>query len=311
MVNRTQFLSLKNINVVDVQNLNKNNKINSLINTRNNSFLEEVSKNKGKTKDFFYPEQNIQLRNDNHDLKKKSLLTSFMNNSKYKVSFNQKLSLSQNNFLPKYKSVKNIKLNNNRTYYNSNSSLKQISLTKNSMKFRNLLTNLSNNNTLINNEDNKSNEKINIFKSIYPKKKKNLKLNDEVINNFNNQELKFFDNKRIPKLLMNHALIYNTVIDKILLLKNKKNILKNPILLKSEEKNNIKDKFNENNKLYNKLDALAFDDIINDIKNSKIMTQKKNNPVSPETVLKNRIKLNNIPLPRTTYNFYMKKNKKF
>ena len=112
-----------------------------------------------------------------------------MNNSKYKVTFNQKLSLSQNNFLPKYKSVKNIKLNDNRTYYNSNSSLKQISLTKNNMKFRNLLTNLSNNNTLLNNEDNKSNEKINIFKSVYPKKKKNLKLNDEVINSFNNQEL--------------------------------------------------------------------------------------------------------------------------
>ena len=130
MINKTQFLSLKNINVVDFQSCKKNNKIDSLMNIRNNSFLEEISKNKGKTKDFFYPEQNIKLRNDSHDLKKNSLLTSFMNNSKYKVNYNPKLSLSQNNYLHKYKSDKNLIFNNNRTYYKTNKSLKQIALKK-------------------------------------------------------------------------------------------------------------------------------------------------------------------------------------
>ena len=53
-----------------------------------------------------------------------------MNNSKYKVNYNPKLSLSQNNYLHKYKSDKNLIFNNNRTYYKTNKSLKQIALKK-------------------------------------------------------------------------------------------------------------------------------------------------------------------------------------
>ena len=314
MINKTQYFSLKNINNLDIRNINnvnKDNKISSLVNTRNNSFSEDISKTKGKTKDYFYPEQNTKSKNDNNDIKERSLLTSFMNNSKYKINLNQKLSLSQNNFLHNYKSEKNLEINKNRTYYNSNSPLKKISLSKNNMNFRNLITNFSINNTLHSNEDNNSSDKMSMYKSLYPmKKQKNLKLSDVVINSFKNPEIKLINNKRIPKLLMNNAIIYNTAIDKILF-KRKKNIFKNPILLKNKGYNNFNtDKYNENNKIFNKLDALAFDDILNEIKSNKIGNQKKFSPILPIT--KNKIKFyNNVPLPRTTYNFYMKKNKKF
>lgn len=314
MINKTQYFSLKNINNLDIRNINnvnKDNKIASLVNTRNNSFSEDISKTKGKTKDYFYPEQNTKSKNDNNDIKERSLLTSFMNNSKYKINLNQKLSLSQNNFLHNYKSEKNLEINKNRTYYNSNSPLKKISLSKNNMNFRNLITNFSINNTLHSNEDNNSSDKMSMYKSLYPmKKQKNLKLSDVVINSFKNPEIKLINNKRIPKLLMNNAIIYNTAIDKILF-KRKKNIFKNPILLKNKGYNNFNtDKYNENNKIFNKLDALAFDDILNEIKSNKIGNQKKFSPILPIT--KNKIKFyNNVPLPRTTYNFYMKKNKKF
>ena len=136
------------------------------------------------------------------------------------------------------------------------------------------------------------------------KKTKKLKISDNLINSFKNPELKMLKNKRIPKLLMNNALIYNTVIDKVFL-KQKNNIFKNAFL--SNNKNNIisEDKYN----LFNYLDALAFDDILNNIKNNKINNQKKFCPIFDIPNKQNRFK--NNPLPRTTYNFYMKKNKQF
>ena len=48
---------INNINTNSNANTN-NNKINITINIRNNSFLDDISKNKGKIKDFFYPEPN-------------------------------------------------------------------------------------------------------------------------------------------------------------------------------------------------------------------------------------------------------------
>ena len=311
IINNKHFLSLKNINNLKSQDnkiINNNNKINTALNTRNNSFLEEISKNKSKTKDFFYPEQNINKRNDSNYIQKRSLLTSFMNNNNYKGKLTKKIFLSGNSTLHNFNSEKNIPVNRNKTYYNTNLSLTKISLTKNNLNFRNINSNLSNNNTVLSNEENisknNSSHKMSMYKSLYPiKKPKKLKLSDNIINSFKNPELKILKNQRIPKLLINNALIYNAVIDKIFLNK-KQNIFKNPILSKNKNNSSI-DK--EHKKLFNVLDALAFDDILNNIKNDKIYNQKKFFPIFQ--LQNNKKRINNNSLPKTTYNFYMKKNK--
>ena len=311
IINNKHFLSLKNINNLKSQDnkiINNNNKINTALNTRNNSFLEEISKNKSKTKDFFYPEQNINKRNDSNYIQKRALLTSFMNNNNYKGKLTKKIFLSGNSTLHNFNSEKNIPVNRNKTYYNTNLSLTKISLTKNNLNFRNINSNLSNNNTVLSNEDNisknNSSDKMSMYKSLYPiKKPKKLKLSDNIINSFKNPELKILKNQRIPKLLINNALIYNAVIDKIFLNK-KQNIFKNPILSKNKNNSSI-DK--EHKKLFNVLDALAFDDILNNIKNDKIYNQKKFFPIFQ--LQNNKKRINNNSLPKTTYNFYMKKNK--
>ena len=72
------------------------------------------------------------------------------------------------------------------------------------------------------------------------------------------------------------------------------------------EYNNVR--YNENNKIFNSFDALAFDDILNNIKNNNIQNIKKFFPIFD--LPKTNKKFKNQPLPRTTYNFLMKKNKK-
>ena len=146
------------------------------------------------------------------------------------------------------------------------------------------------------------------FKSFYhpQKKQKKLKLSDELFNSFKNPELKLFNKQKIPKLLMNNVIIYNTIIDKILL-RPKKNIFKNPILLTNKDNNTFDIKDHENNKI-NTLDALAFDDIINNIKNSKFLNNKNFLPIAN---IKKKKRMNNIFLPKTAYNFFLKKNKNF
>ena len=65
IINSKHFLSMKNFNIRNTKITNNNannNKINTTINTRNNSFLDDIYKNKGKTKDFFYPEPDVQKR---------------------------------------------------------------------------------------------------------------------------------------------------------------------------------------------------------------------------------------------------------
>ena len=106
---------------------------------------------------------------------------------------------------------------------------------------------------------------------------------------------------------MNNALIYNAVIDKVLL--KPKNIFKNSILIKNNDNNLLnKDKYKEDNNLFNTLDALAFDDIMNEIKNNNIKKHKKYLPILGNSKKKKRF--NNNPLPRTASNFFMKKNTK-
>ena len=303
-----QFFSLKNINSHDFQN--NTNKIIMANNTRNSSFFDEISKKKGKTKDFFYQEQNVQKRNENNDNQKRSLLTSFMNNNNYKGKKTKKVFLSGNNTLHKFNSEKSMEINKNKTYYNYNSiALKKVSLSKNNINSRNTISNWSNINTIQGNEDNlsknNSSDKMSTFKSFYPQKKqKKLKLSDEFFNCFKNPELKLLNNQKIPKLLMNNVIIYNTIIDKVLL-RPKKNIFKNPILLTNKDNNtfDIKDKYNENNKI-NTLDALAFDDIINNIKNSKFLNNKNFLPIAN---IKKKKRMNKIYLQKTAYNFFLKK----
>ena len=310
-INNKQFFSLKNINSHDFQN--NTNKINTAINTRNSSFFDEISKKRGKTKDFFYQEQNIHKRNENNDNQKRSLLTSFMNNNNYKGKITKKVFLSGNNTLHKFYSKKSMEFNKNKTYYNyNNNALKKISLSKNNINSRNTITNWSNINTAQGNESNlsknNSSDKMSTFKSFYhpQKKQKKLKLSDELFNSFKNPELKLFNKQKIPKLLMNNVIIYNTIIDKILL-RPKKNIFKNPILLTNKDNNTFDIKDHENNKI-NTLDALAFDDIINNIKNSKFLNNKNFLPIAN---IKKKKRMNNIFLPKTAYNFFLKKNKNF
>ena len=278
-IKNKHIFSLNNINIFNYQNNkvinnNKDNKINIIIKTRNNSFLEDNSKNKAKTKDYFYPEQNTSKKIENSAIQKRALLTSFMNNNNYKGKLTKAAFLSGNNTQLNFNSGKNLSINNeSKTHYNSYSTLKKKSLTTN-FNFRNINQNFSNNNTVFSNDDNisknNSSDKMSMYKSLCPMKKaKKLKISDNLINSFKNPELKMLKNKRIPKLLMNNALIYNTVIDKVFL-KQKNNIFKNAFL--SNNKNNIIDEDKDN--LFNYLDALAFDDILNNIKNNKINNQK-------------------------------------
>ena len=309
----------KNFHTFDSQKLFILNKINAATNTRNNSFLEDKSKYKGKTKEFFESEQtNIKQRNnENYEFQKRALLESFINTNSFKIKLNKKVYFSGNNTLHKFNSEKMMAINKNKTYYNSNikSVLNKITLTKNNINLRNTLTNFTNN-TVLSNDDiskNNSSDKMSMYKSLYPiKRPKKLKLSEVLLNSFKNPEIKMLKDQRIPKLLLNNALIYNVVIDKILLRsKTKKNIFKNTMLLNNKinntiEYNNVR--YNENNKIFNSFDALAFDDILNNIKNNNIQNIKKFFPIFD--LPKSNKKFKNQPLPRTTYNFLMKKNKK-
>ena len=302
---------------MELQNKN-NNIINTATNTRNNSFFDEITKKKEKNKNFFFQEQNTQKRNESNDKQKRALLTSFMNNNNYKGKKTKKIFLSGNNTLHKFNSENTMQINKNKTYYNSNTNnvLKKICLSKkNNVNSRNTLTSWSINNTVLSNEDNlsknNSSYKMSTYKFFYPhkKKQKNLKLGDELINSFKNPELKMLNNQKIPKLLMNNAIIFNTIIDKILL--RPKINFKNPILSKNKNNNtfnfHFKDKYCEDNKI-NTLDALAFDDILNNIKKTKILNNKKFLPI---VNIKKKKKMNNSSLPKTAYNFFLKKNKNF
>ena len=331
IVNRKLFFSMKNFGVRNskinnINNINKintnNNKINTTINTRNNSFLDDISKNKGKTKDFFYPEPNIQKRNEKKEIQKRSLLASFMNNNNYKGKITKKIFLSGNNTLHKFKSEKIIPINKNKTYYNSNtySDLKKISISNNTNNWRNIISNLSNNNTIYNNEDNisknNSSDKMSTYKSFYKlKNPKKLKLSDALINSFKDPKIKMLKNQKIPKFLMRNALIYNIVIDKILLKQNK-TIFNNPILSNNKDNKdnsdnnpiNSIDKYNEDdNKIFNTLDVLAFDDILNNIKKNKNINKKKFLPFLENSKKQKRFNYNSFP--RTAYNVFMKKGK--
>ena len=301
-INNNHFFSVKNFKSLDYQN---NNKINTANNTRNNSFFDNISKKKGKTKDFFYPEQTGQKRNDNNDLQKRALLTSFMNNNNYKGNLIKKTYFSGNNTLHKFETEKTIEINENKTFYNSNN--------KRIYNFRNTMTNFSNNNTALSNEENlsknNSSNKMSTFNSFYLKKKpKKIKLDEALTNYFRNPELKMLNIQKIPKLLMNHVLIYNTVIDKILLKPNK-TLFKNPILIKNNDNKilDFKKKYKEGNKI-NTLDALAFDDILNEIKKTKILNKKK---ILPIVSIKKKKNMFIYSLPKTSYNFFTKKNKHF
>ena len=327
IINSKHFLSMKNFNIRNTKITNNNannNKINTTINTRNNSFLDDISKNKGKTKDFFYPEPDAQKRNEKKEIQKRSLLASFMNNNNYnyKGKLTKKIFLSGNNTLQKFNSEKIMPINKNKTYYNANTyfDLKKMSISKNKNIWRNLNANLSNNNTIYNNEDNlsknNSSDKMSTYKSFYKiKNPKKLKLSDALMNSFKDPKIKMIKNQKIPKFLMKNALIYNTVIDKIFLKKNK-NIFNNPILSTNKDNNdnndnnpiNSIDKYNEdNNKIFNTLDVLAFDDILNNIKKNKIINTKKFLPILENS--KKPKKFNNNIFPRTGYNFLMKKSK--
>ena len=309
---------LKNLHAINSQKLYSLNKIKTELNTRSNSFLEDKSQNKGKTKDFFYPElTRIQKRNnDINEFQKSSLLDSFINTKNFKIKLNKKKFLFENtnNSLHKFNSEKIMSI---KSYYNSNiNPVNKISLIKNNVNIRHSLTNF-NNNTVMNNDDiskNNSSDKMSLYKSLYPNKKpKKLKLSDALLNSFKNPEIKMLKDQKIPKLFMNNALIYNAVIDKVLLRnKTKKNIFKNTMVLNNKVNNNTIDynkiKYIENEKIFNSFDALAFDNIINNIKNNNIPNMKKFFPLFDFPQSKN--KFNNQPLPRTTCNYFMKKSKK-
>ena len=301
-----QLFLLRNIN--ESQFKNENNKMNlqSSLNSRNIFFY----KNKNKTKELFYPEPiNNKLNSESIYINERALLTSYMNNNKVKVNFDRKLLLKQNSSLHKIKSEGMILLNRNKTLNDYNSFQNKISLVKNNFKMRSTLANFIDNSSP-NNEDNlsknNSSDKMSTFKSnksfFSNKKIKKLK-NDILPNNLKTQTLKIINNKRIPKLLINNALIYNEVIDKLLIKKEKKNILKNP-LIRIKNNLNFIDKYKKS-KIFNTLDVLVFDDILNNIKNDRFQNTKKNSPIYGGTKYRNKFKIN--PLHRATSYLLMKK----
>ena len=74
---------------------------------------------------------------------------------------------------------------------------------------------------------------------------------------------------------------------------------------------NFRDNETNSTKTFNHLDVLAFDNILNEIKNNKIKN-KKGKHFSPNfQISKLKNKFNNNPLPRTGSYFFMKRNNKF
>ena len=299
------------------KNKNENNKMNS----RNFLFYE----NRNKSKELFYPEPIFnKLNSESNYMNERALLTSYMNNNKVKVKFDRKLFLNENNLfsfgspLHKIKSEPLLLINRNRNKNKKindyNSFQNKMSLVKNSFKLRNTLANFIDNSNQ-NNEDNlsknNSSDKMSTIKSnksFFPNKKLKKLRNEFLPNNLKAQTLKIINTKRIPKLLIKNALIYNEAIDKLLIKKGEKNIFKNPLL---KNKNNLDfiDKYKKN-KIFNTLDVLVFDDILNNIKNDRFQNTKTISPINGR--IKNRSRLFNInPFHRAASYLLMKQNNKF
>jgi len=293
------------------------------MNSRNFLFYE----NRNKSKELFYPEPIFnKLNSESNYMNERALLTSYMNNNKVKVKFDRKLFLNENNLfsfgspLHKIKSEPLLLINRsknknkNKKINDYNSFQNKMSLVKNSFKLRNTLANFIDNSNQ-NNEDNlsknNSSDKMSTIKSnksFFPNKKLKKLRNEFLPNNLKAQTLKIINTKRIPKLLIKNALIYNEAIDKLLIKKGEKNIFKNP-LLKNKNNFDFIDKYKKN-KIFNTLDVLVFDDILNNIKNDRFQNTKTISPINER--IKNRSRLFNInPFHRAASYLLMKQNNKF
>jgi CRP-like cAMP-binding protein len=313
VTNNNQLFLRKNICINESQFKNENNKINPQSPLNSNSRNTYFYGNKYKTKELFYPEPiNNKLNSESNYMNERALLTSYMNNNKVKVKFDRKLFLKENSSLHKIKSEGMLLLSKNKMINDYNSFQNKMSLVKNNFKMRNTLANFIDNSNS-NNEDNlsknNSSDKMSTYKSnksFFPNKKLKKIRNDILPNNLKIQTLKIINNKRIPKLLIKNALIYSEAIDKLLIKEQKKNIFKNT-LLKNKNKNNINfiDKYKKN-KIFNTLDVLVFDDILNNIKNDRFQNTKKNSPIYGGTKYRNKFKIN--PLHRATSYLLMKNN---
>ena len=314
VTNNNQLFLRKNICINESQFKNENNKINPQSPLNSNSRNTYFYGNKYKTKEFFYPEPiNNKLNSESNYMNERALLTSYMNNNKVKVKFDRKLFLKENSSLHKIKSEGMLLLSKNKMINDYNSFQNKMSLVKNNFKMRNTLANFIDNSNS-NNEDNlsknNSSDKMSTYKSnksFFPNKKLKKIRNDILPNNLKIQTLKIINNKRIPKLLIKNALIYSEAIDKLLIKEQKKNIFKNT-LLKNKNKNNINfiDKYKKN-KIFNTLDVLVFDDILNNIKNDdRFQNIKTISPINGVTKNRNRFKINPL-LHRTASYLLMKK----
>ena len=300
VTNNNQLFLRKNICINESQFKNENNKINPQSPLNSNSRNTYFYGNKYKTKELFYPEPiNNKLNSESNYMNERALLTSYMNNNKVKVKFDRKLFLKENSSLHKIKSEGMLLLSKNKMINDYNSFQNKMSLVKNNFKMRNTLANFIDNSNS-NNEDNlsknNSSDKMSTYKSnksFFPNKKLKKIRNDILPNNLKIQTLKIINNKRIPKLLIKNALIYSEAIDKLLIKEQKKNIFKNT-LLKNKNKNNINfiDKYKKN-KIFNTLDVLVFDDILNNIKNDdRFQNIKTISPINGVTKNRNRFKIN-------------------
>jgi hypothetical protein len=312
VTNNNQLFLRKNIYINESQFKNENNKINPQSPLNSKSRNTYFYGNKYKTKELFYPEPiNNKLNSESNYMNERALLTSYMNNNKVKVKFDRKLFLKENSSLHKIKSEGMLLLSKNKMINDYNSFQNKMSLVKNNFKMRNTLANFIDNSNS-NNEDNlsknNSSDKMSTYKSnksFFPNKKLKKIRNDILPNNLKIQTLKIINNKRIPKLLIKNALIYSEAIDKLLIKEQKKNIFKNT-LLKNKNKNNINfiDKYKKN-KIFNTLDVLVFDDILNNIKNDRFQNTKKISPIYGRIKYRNKFKIN--PLHRATSYLLMKK----
>ena len=314
VTNNNQLFLRKNICINESQFKNENNKINPQSPLNSKSRNTYFYGNKYKTKELFYPEPiNNKLNSESNYMNERALLTSYMNNNKVKVKFDRKLFLKENSSLHKIKSEGMLLLSKNKMINDYNSFQNKMSLVKNNFKMRNTLANFIDNSNS-NNEDNlsknNSSDKMSTYKSnksFFPNKKLKKIRNDILPKNLKIQTLKIINNKRIPKLLIKNALIYSEAIDKLLIKEQKKNIFKNT-LLKNKNKNNINfiDKYKKN-KIFNTLDVLVFDDILNNIKNDdRFQNIKTISPINGVTKNRNRFKINPL-LHRTASYLLMKK----
>ena len=310
--NNNQLFFPKHISIIDSQSKNENNKMNLQLSSLNsNSRNIFFYGNKNKTKALFYPEPVNNKLSESNNMNERALLTSYMNNNKVKVKFDRKLFLKENSSLHKIKSEGMIFLNKNKTINDYSSFQNKISLVKNNFKMRNTLANFIDNSNS-NNEDNlsknNSSDKMSTYKSnkpFFPINKLKKLRNDILPNNLKSQTLKIMHNKRIPKLLINNALIYSEAIDKLFIKKQKKNIFKNP-LLKNKNNINFIDKYKKN-KIFNTLDVLVFDDILNNIKNDRFQNSKTISPINEERKNRNRFKIN--PLLHRAASYLLLKKK--